>query len=127
MDTLNQSHWNALRGVGNQNGYGVYGVVTSVEKQQVNICYFLSSHLFLFYIRNALDLACFFPTYGCALVQLEEWTGGGLWRKWGHWAVKKVRLLLLPLVSCFRLLSLNHAAAYDAVKAPQVEEGNGPK
>lgn len=55
---------------------------------------------------------------------LEE---GKLWRKLGHWAVKKVRLPLLPLVSCFRLLSLNHAAPYDAVKAPQVEEGNGPK
>lgn len=45
----------------------------------------------------------------------------------GHWAVKKVRLLLLPLVGCFRLLPLNHAAADDAVKTPQVEEGDGPK
>lgn len=64
------------------------------------------------------------------VVHLYSWRNGlegGLWRKWGHWAVKKVRLPLLPLVSCFRLLSLNHAAAYNAVKAPQVEEGNGPK
>lgn len=45
----------------------------------------------------------------------------------GHWAVMKVRLLLLPLISCFRLLPLNHAATHNAVKAPQVEEGDGPK
>ena len=41
--------------------------------------------------------------------------------------VKKVRLLLLPLISCFRLLPLNHAAAHNAVKTPQVEEGDGAK
>lgn len=45
----------------------------------------------------------------------------------GHWAVKEVRLLLFPLVSGFRLLPLNHAAAHNAVKTPQVEEGNGTK
>ena len=45
----------------------------------------------------------------------------------GHWAVNKVRLLSLPLVSCFRLLSLNHAAANNTIKTPQVEEGDGPK
>lgn len=44
-----------------------------------------------------------------------------------YWAVKTVRLLLLPLVSCLRLFPLNHAAAHNAVKTPQVEEGNGPK
>lgn len=37
----------------------------------------------------------------------------------------KVRLPLFPLVRRFRLLPLNHAAAHDAVKAPQVEEGDG--
>lgn len=36
-------------------------------------------------------------------------------------------LLLLCLVSCFRLLPLNHAAAHDAVETPQVEESNGAK
>lgn len=41
--------------------------------------------------------------------------------------MKKVRLLLLPLISCFRLLPLNHAAPHNAVKAPQVEEGDGAK
>lgn len=37
----------------------------------------------------------------------------------------KVRLPLFPLVRRFRLLPLNHAAAHDAVEAPQVEEGDG--
>lgn len=45
----------------------------------------------------------------------------------GHWAVKEVRLLLFPLVSGFRLLPLNHAATHNAVKTPQVEEGDGTK
>lgn len=62
------------------------------------------------------------PTYGCA--QLERVTQ---WRKEGHWGVRKVRLLLLSLVSCFRLLPLNHAAAHNAVKTAQVEEGDGAK
>lgn len=32
---------------------------------------------------------------------------------------------LLPLVRRLRLLPLNHAAAHNAVKAPQIEEGDG--
>lgn len=36
-----------------------------------------------------------------------------------------VMLVLLSLVGCFGLFSLDHAAADDAVKAAQVEEGNG--
>lgn len=47
--------------------------------------------------------------------------------KEGHRVAKELRLPSLPLAGCFRLLPLNHAAAHDAVKAPQVEEGNGPK
>lgn len=39
----------------------------------------------------------------------------------------KVRLLLLPFIGRFRLLPLNHAAAHDAVKTPQIEERDGPK
>lgn len=34
-------------------------------------------------------------------------------------------LVLLPLVSCFALFSLDHTAADDAVKAAQIEESNG--
>lgn len=34
-------------------------------------------------------------------------------------------LLLLPLVCCFGLFSLDHAAADDAVEAAQVEESDG--
>ncbi len=34
-------------------------------------------------------------------------------------------LVLLPLVCCFGLLSLDHAAADDAVEAAQVEESDG--
>ncbi len=56
----------------------------------------------------------------------KGWDGAGVEEE-GHWAVRKVRRPLLPLVGCFRLLSLNHAAAHDAVKTPQVEEGDGPK
>lgn len=33
--------------------------------------------------------------------------------------------LLLLLVGCLGLLPLDHAAPHDAVKAPQVEEGDG--
>lgn len=32
---------------------------------------------------------------------------------------------LFPLVRRLRLLPLNHAAAHDAVEAPQIEEGDG--
>lgn len=32
---------------------------------------------------------------------------------------------LIPLVRRLRLLPLNHAAAHDAVEAPQIEEGDG--
>lgn len=45
----------------------------------------------------------------------------------GRWAVKDIRLRLLPLISGFGLLPLNHAAPHNAVKAPQVEEGDGAK
>lgn len=41
--------------------------------------------------------------------------------------MRTLRLLLLSLVSCFGLFPLNHAAAHNAVKTPQVEEGDGPK
>lgn len=45
----------------------------------------------------------------------------------GRWAVKDIRLRLFPLISGFGLLPLNHAAPHNAVKAPQVEEGDGAK
>lgn len=53
--------------------------------------------------------------HGCALVQVREGGGDGC------------RAMLFPLVRRFRLLPLNHAAAHDAVEAPQVEEGDGAK
>lgn len=56
-----------------------------------------------------------------------EGDGEGVVEEEGRWAVKKVRLLLLPLVGCFRLLPLNHAAAHNAVKTAQVEQGDGTK
>lgn len=42
-------------------------------------------------------------------------------------ATEKLRLMLLSLVCCFRLLSLDHASAHNAVKTAKVEEGNGAK
>lgn len=92
---------------------------TSLDKQSKNLpLSFIPSVKLISEMHSMLGL---FPH------RLEE--GMGWWRveEGGHWAVRKVRLLLLPLVSCFRLLSLNHAAAHNTVKTPQVEEGDGSK
>lgn len=62
------------------------------------------------------------PTYSWPFVQLGEGGGGGVVRR-----RTGIGLLLLPLISCFRLFPLDHAAAHDAVETPQVEEGDGPK
>lgn len=62
-----------LRGLKkNQNDSEVYAGVTSLDKQRVNICHLLSSHLLISEMHSKLGL---FPTYGCALVQLEEGMG----------------------------------------------------
>lgn len=54
-------------------------------------------------------------------------TGDWIKRGCGGGTFRTLRLLLLPLVSCFGLFPLNHAAAHNAVKTAQVEEGDGPK
>lgn len=70
-------------------------------------------------------LACMcVPTQLCTFVKTEDKAAE---EEEQYWAVRTLRLRLLPLVGCFRLLPLNHAAAYDAVKTPQVEEGDTPK
>lgn len=69
-------------------------------------------------------LASFPLTYSCALTEgLDE----GTEEEEGHQPAKTSRLLLFPLVGCFRLLPLNHAAPHDAVKTPQVEQRDGAK
>lgn len=55
------------------------------------------------------------PHHGCALVQVRKGEGGAV----------AARRPLFPLVRRLRLLPLNHAAAHDAVEAPQIEEGDG--
>lgn len=98
----------------------------SLDKQRVNICHFLSSPLFISEMHQSIPPP---PIVVHSYSWRRGWDGRGVVEEeeGGHWAVMKVRLPLLPLISCFRLFPLNHAAAHNAVKAPQVEEGDGPK
>jgi len=56
----------------------VCGEVMSLDKQRVNICHFLSSHLLISGMHPPPP-----PTYSCALVHLEEGVGweGVWWRR----------------------------------------------
>lgn len=67
-------------------------------------------------------------TYSCARVQVwgRGWDGMEGMEE-GRWAGKDIRLRLFLLIGGFGLLPLNHAAPHDAVKTPQVEEGDGAK
>lgn len=68
-----------------------------------------------------------FPTQLCTFLKTEERAAEEEEEEEEDWAVRTLRLWLLLLVGCFRLLPLDHAAAHNAVETPQVEERDGPK